>query len=126
MGALFARQRRRRTNRAERAGPAGLAGSLASLLLIGARLAVIASDHVLAGSDGPTAARCWLANARSAKVPRRTGVALLLSLQPACIAKGAGRARERDGAALRTVVRLWASYRLHPLHTTAAREAGGA
>eukprot|EP00964_Phaeocystis_antarctica_P069744 scaffold42418_cov69-Phaeocystis_antarctica.AAC.1 len=120
VSALFARQRRRRAGRAERARPTGHAGSLASLFLIRARLAIIASDHFRVGSHGPTAACCWLVNAWAAKVPRRTGVALLLGLQLARIAKLAGGARECHGAALRTVVCLWASCWLHPLLTTAA------
>eukprot|EP00964_Phaeocystis_antarctica_P063384 scaffold38033_cov69-Phaeocystis_antarctica.AAC.5 len=126
VGALFARQRRRRASKAERAGPAGPADSLASLFLISASLTIIASDHAHVGSHGATAACCWLVKARAAKVPRRTGVALLLGLQLARIAKGAGGARECDGAALRTVVRLWASYRHHARLTTTACEAGGA
>ena len=53
-------------------------------------------------------------------------MALVLGLQPARIAKRASGARKCDGAALWTVVRLWASYRLHARLTTAASEAGGA
>eukprot|EP00964_Phaeocystis_antarctica_P001485 scaffold789_cov75-Phaeocystis_antarctica.AAC.2 len=126
VAAPFTRQRRRRADRAERAGPAGPAGNLASLYLVSASLTIVASHHVRVGSHGPAAACCWLANARAAKVPRRTGVAVLLGLQPARSAVAAGGTRECDGAALWTVVRLWASYWLHPLLTTAASEAGGA
>eukprot|EP00964_Phaeocystis_antarctica_P046101 scaffold26581_cov60-Phaeocystis_antarctica.AAC.5 len=64
--------------------------------------------------------------ARGRKVAGRGRRTITSAREVVGVGVGARGAREGDGAALRTVVRLWASYRLHSFLATTAGETGGA